>query len=196
MMTTSSEKSRLHRIRNLASISLVTAAAAGAICSGTGTGTAATSIAATGTDTAVIPTHTTDTTNTTSRDTFHWSVTNHTGKSIYGTWKAVGQKGDSSDSSHVESSVDNQWKPDASADAYQRKSVLSGPEWTGNICYNEHWWKFKGIGEIFGFSLEADSKGTLHAIYYDSDIFGDHKRVVPFARMGACQTEPDVQSEG
>ncbi|MFC9769681.1 hypothetical protein [Rhodococcus jostii] len=176
-MTISSKKGRLHRTRNLASISLVAAAAAGAICTEAGISTAAIDPAAT-----TMPTHTTD---EAASDTFDWSVTNRTGQPIYGTWEVRNRAG----RSHVESSVDKPWIPGDHANSNQRKVGLYeyDLDWKGVICYNENTWVFEKGPITTDFSLEVDSRGVLHAIYYTSDILGVSKQVVPFVRKGACQ---------
>ncbi|MDV6278171.1 hypothetical protein R3Q06_32400 [Rhodococcus erythropolis] len=175
IMTISSKNGRLYRMRNLASISLVAAAAAGAICSGAGISTAAVDTGET-----IMPTHTTD---AAASDTFDWSVTNHTGRPIYGTWDAQNAEG----RSHIESSVGNPWKPDDHADAHQRGNALGITQWKAVICYNENTWTFETNMDTTDFSLEVDSKGALHAIYYDHDVFGRTRYVTPFVRRGSCQ---------
>ncbi|MDV6278736.1 hypothetical protein R3Q06_35805, partial [Rhodococcus erythropolis] len=87
--------------------------------------------------------------------------------------------------SHIESSVGNPWKPDDHADAHQQGKGTGITQWKGVICYNENMWTFETGIDTTHFSLEVDSKGTPHAIFYVHDVYGPAR--VPFVRVGTCQ---------
>ncbi|MDV6278825.1 hypothetical protein R3Q06_36275, partial [Rhodococcus erythropolis] len=154
VMTTSTKKSRLHRLRKLAYAPLVVAVAAGAICTGAGTGTAAQRAGADAPQ---------------SENAYTWALYNSTGEPIYGNWNAEMSTGYHS---RVETSADHPWQPgDDAAEATQHQDTWRNTTWTGHICYNKHWWDFSYSAKRFGdgyfglgipdFRLEADSAGAL-----------------------------------
>ncbi|MFC9769102.1 hypothetical protein [Rhodococcus jostii] len=152
-MTTSTKKSRLHRMRKLAYAPLVAAVAAGAICTGAGTSAATDTTAPAATDTPQ------------SGNAYDWYLLNHTGQPIYGTWSAEMSTGDHS---RVETDADRPWKADDAAKAVQYKNWSLYTTWTGHICYNKHWWDYQDRhldwvleDHHLVFTLEADSTGAL-----------------------------------
>ncbi|MFC9769134.1 hypothetical protein [Rhodococcus jostii] len=157
---------------------LVAAVAAGGICAGAGIGAAATD----DTNATAVPTHTT----TDFPSNFYWQVTNHTPQSIYGYWRLNG--GSDERSSHVESTTDDRWQP---GDHAGMQSGAGSPRnWEAEICYDNHWWKYRSPLSVHtdSFSLEVDSNNTLHAVYNDPDIIlGSKIQRDPFtAQKDAC----------
>ncbi|MDV6273941.1 hypothetical protein R3Q06_10570 [Rhodococcus erythropolis] len=175
--------SRLRSLRKLAYTPLIAAVAAGALCTGAGTSTAETTAPAT-TDAPQ------------SGNAYEWTLLNHTGKSIYGSWSAEMSTGDHS---LVETDKDHPWKADDAAKATQYKDVTRYTTWRGHICFNEHWWDATLSDELWGgtilglgrgapvFRLEADSAGTPW-VYFDKYIYGIHKteRVSLNPQSGSC----------
>ncbi|MDV6278728.1 hypothetical protein R3Q06_35760 [Rhodococcus erythropolis] len=165
-------------LRKAAYAPLTVAILAGALSSGMGIGSAATDATTTPTGTPQIGT------------AYNWSVNNHTGQPIYGTWNATMHSGNSS---HVEATADHPWKPGDAPHATQYQDMERDTTWTGHICYNKRWWDYTlsdwGFGEgpfsttIPDFSLEVDSQGTLF-VYPVSDARHFHSAMNP--ESSAC----------
>ncbi|MDV6278598.1 hypothetical protein R3Q06_34985 [Rhodococcus erythropolis] len=148
-MTITRNKHRRHRLRQLAYIPLIVAAAA-VIGTSVGAGSAASA-------TTPVPTDV---------FSYDWTLVNRTGQPIYGTWNITVTAGNNSS---VAAPANRPWRPDDNASATQFQRLSDTTTWRGHICYNNHWWGFThsqdfGYFEIFDipvFSVEADSRGAL-----------------------------------
>ncbi|MFC9769405.1 hypothetical protein [Rhodococcus jostii] len=169
-MTHSTKKSRRHRLLKLAYAPLVMAVAAGAICIGAGTGTAASTTTPGTTDAPQ------------SGSAYEWTLINHTGQPIYGTWSAEMSTGDHS---RVEADKDHAWQPGDVVGAVQYQDTWRSTTWRGRICYNGNWWDYessKSGAAGFEFSLEADSAGNLF-VYPHNGYSGRHRLAL---KPGRC----------
>ncbi|MDV6277249.1 hypothetical protein R3Q06_27515 [Rhodococcus erythropolis] len=159
--------SRRCSLRKLAYTPLVAAVAVGALCAGAGISTATPE-----------PAKSTDIGND------MWTLTNRTGQPISGLWtvNAYGSK------SSVETSQDKPWAPDETVSGNTVTWAAEPPwgwEWEGHICYNKHWWDFKPqYGYWNTWSMEVDTKGTLHATYRSP--IGTTTRIPLQAKTDTC----------
>ncbi|MDV6278176.1 hypothetical protein R3Q06_32430 [Rhodococcus erythropolis] len=117
-MTTSTKKSRPHRLRKLGHTPLIVAVAAGVVCTAAGTSTA---------DAAITSQN---------EPEYTWTLTNRTGQPIYGTWSAEMSTGNGS---HVEATEDRPWELDATVTTTQYQNARLSTTWKSHICYNKHW---------------------------------------------------------
>ncbi|MDV6277846.1 hypothetical protein R3Q06_30610 [Rhodococcus erythropolis] len=164
--------SRPHRRRKLAYAPLVAAVAAGALCAGAGIGEARTE-PVTSPETISTPW------------VSEWTISNHTGQPISGSWN---QRDDFGTGSAAQSYQDHPWAPDAVVTTkLNDKWALQpwGYAWEGHICYIKHWWDFAPQHVATqGFSLEVDSQGTLHAVYVNG--WDTISRIPLTAKADAC----------
>ncbi|MFC9769409.1 hypothetical protein [Rhodococcus jostii] len=145
------------RLRQLGYTPLIVALAAAALCTTAGTSAEA----------ATTPAPT---------DVFQydWTLANHTGRPIYGTWNITVTAGNNS---HVAAPAHRPWQPGDTATDTQFQHASDTTNWSGHICYDEHWWGFAhsqnfgylSIFDIPAFSLEADSRGALFVYPFPSD---------------------------
>ncbi|MDV6278259.1 hypothetical protein R3Q06_32875 [Rhodococcus erythropolis] len=97
---------------------------------------------------------------------YDWTLSNHTGQPIYGTWNITVTAGNTSS---VAAPADRPWRPDDNDAATQFQRPSDTTTWRGHICFDNHWWDFAhsqnfgylDVPDIPVFSLEADSRGAL-----------------------------------
>ncbi|MDV6278291.1 hypothetical protein R3Q06_33130 [Rhodococcus erythropolis] len=161
MMTLSAKKtSRQQRLRKLAYAPLVAAVAAGALCTAIGSASALDANAGTAPpETAA------------SKDCgAYWQIVNRTGQPVSGNWIAHGFQYESV----VHTDQIHPWAIDQKVCGDTTPVVpffvpFPNVPWEGHICYNNHWWDFdRRSVNTNRWSLEVDSRGTLHAVYQDA----------------------------